>query len=1620
MLEVGEGEKKYSSSNFIKDLSKVDNTLSEIDNGRTSSSISSGIKNSDSTIQDTLFNLIYLSRCYNIKMKGVLEAFFQVLIFIQTIALCTFHEYHYGEYGSWVMRAINFLYTFGFDALPYSGHVVIAFLIYTLEALYIINFLFTRSSVETGSRYWDKITLIGKVLSVIVVVLGPANMYILGSFLHCNYEKMVLDEETDTHYYSLYAFKDVQCFGAFNISLLVLSIVAAFIYVVISILSVFALVNFRTKCQRLFVISSPLCHVFLVVSNITFAYLQQVIPPIVYYIVPTIYCLKTVGCLLLFLWELPYYRRMENSFVVSLLVGCLGFSSVTIVASVTNTERSFSIGLMLMGISLGSFLILFVISFFLMEIITRVMVRYSRSRLKLVCKENIPFDTFPQFLLKNFITWSTRNNSDRELVTSFITIACNRRYELNVKSLIICSQLVIYYFDDSLALGYYLLKNTGKHRLNFWDKFHIFIRRRCYDKKENINFEVNRVLDNARKYQEKIVMLQKSFWKQIMSDDFTSNTVMTIMSKLTSLHRKVNSMFENLIANTVSQNKTVLREYGKYLGDLVFDKKKAIELFEESNSIEEEESKKKTFIPKSRSGNRIVPATSIRYQVPTSPSPSTTFFNNDKPLDEIDGDDNNSLASANEYVTSADRTKEMYRNAINRKNRTKVFSVFGILSIFVFSLMVIITTLALNITTSSYQDKMPIIANACSMCTLPYAITHELRSIQRYLLLRPNESLTYISEASGRLSFYKNTMNKMIEFTQSNSFSGDMKTFWIETNKVIRIPVKQNKGGDKLIYVYKNSSVAEILRQSVTGIEYTLSYSVAEYNQTLDNFFFLYFWLNAKSFSSYFQAFCDTYVTNNEKEVRYNLNAIIGAVCGILSSFLLFSLFYLVVSGLIYYKTFVKLVKLFSFIPKGECGKIYHALDKKSSVDVKVENSITDNLTSSRCLPLSALVIILITLVACALLLVEYSSNMSTNLRAIHKIRHGTRMGQIVNRGTFKLGELIMDHQQQLLEFNTSVYYNDVSGLIEDFMQEWNSFRFGTAEEGYFSVFGLDDTVDKLISFGHTQHATGHCKNVSIVNVAPKDMVCLSIDEIIDYTVTHVDQLYNDLYFKYYDKPTALERLEIQNIAGRTASTKIGQVLFELIRVFQRTSQQRVLSGVVCAISFLIIIVVAVIRTNIHLSLEDQRRVLRKMFHFVPCEVLDNIEEIRSYLLYDTFSTGSKKNTIANLLEKAQKELNAIVQAAVDGVIICNMEGDVERFNKAAEVMFGHKDMDIVGLPLTTLFSKECVEKVESVLQRFKVSAVSISETFELDAKRKSKNKFPVRVSLSLSFIEGSNEAKRGIISCYVKDITQELKYNKLINAEKTKSEALLLNILPLPVANRLKSGEKNIYENFKDVTCFFSDIVGFTAMSSKLEPNQVIIMLNGIVNEFDNLVEKFDLEKIKTIGDAYFCCGGLHQNKSSDHPEAVVKFAISTLDAIFHYNVENNTLINIRVGIHTGSVVAGVLGTKKFAYDIFGDAVNTASRMESTGVPGRIQVSRATYERIHDLFEFEEKSVEAKGKGTMKTYLLNKKHHQNPVDTANKENIKNQQITLENQSSVMDLFTRRFSIDNQSVCEED
>ena len=203
------------------------------------------------------------------------------------------------------------------------------------------------------------------------------------------------------------------------------------------------------------------------------------------------------------------------------------------------------------------------------------------------------------------------------------------------------------------------------------------------------------------------------------------------------------------------------------------------------------------------------------------------------------------------------------------------------------------------------------------------------------------------------------------------------------------------------------------------------------------------------------------------------------------------------------------------------------------------------------------------------------------------------------------------------------------------------------------------------------------------------------------------------------------------------------------------------------------------------------------------------------------------------------------------------------------------------------------------------------------------------------------------------------------------RSEELLLNILPPTIAGRLKAENATIADGFADVTVLFADLVGFTKLAARLPPQKIVALLNELFSIFDDVADEFGLEKIKTIGDCYMVAGGLPE-PHADHAGAVAGMALAMLRIVHEFGARTGEALDVRIGINSGPVVAGVIGKRKFIYDLWGDTVNIASRMESHGVPGTIQLSESTHQLLAGKFPMQRRgTIDVKGKGAMETWIL-------------------------------------------------
>ena len=392
---------------------------------------------------------------------------------------------------------------------------------------------------------------------------------------------------------------------------------------------------------------------------------------------------------------------------------------------------------------------------------------------------------------------------------------------------------------------------------------------------------------------------------------------------------------------------------------------------------------------------------------------------------------------------------------------------------------------------------------------------------------------------------------------------------------------------------------------------------------------------------------------------------------------------------------------------------------------------------------------------------------------------------------------------------------------------------------------------------------------------------------------------------------------------------------------------------------------------GVPISVGDEVLAVLVFFKLSPCRKNARFIDIFNAVATQLGSLIQRKQA-EELLRIAQEKYHSIVENAIAGIFQSTPSGGYLSANPALAKLYGYDSPEELMSDITNISQQLYVDaerRLEFVAAMEADNAVS---GFESMVCRKvgrriwvSENVRAVRDAKGeLLYYEGT-----------VSDITERKLAQEALKVQQEQSEKLLLNILPKPIAERLKAQQSTIADSFADVSVLFADIVGFTELSARMSPTELVKRLNVIFSHFDQLAEKYGVEKIKTIGDAYMVVGGLPMPRD-DHAEAIAQMALGMQAKIAKLSADTGEKLAIRVGINSGPVVAGVIGVSKFTYDLWGDTVNVAARMEATGFAGRIQVTDVTYELLKDKYLLEKRGViQVKGKGNMMTYwLLEKK----------------------------------------------
>ncbi|KAG2378379.1 hypothetical protein C9374_008522 [Naegleria lovaniensis] len=1489
----------------------------------------------------------------------------------------------YGDYGGWVFRVLNYAITLSLDVLSSEAVVALSCCLTAIGALFFITLMMEFKALK--GKGLDKLRQFNTYFGLLIALITPVSVFVMSTFVDSNPNHLLYSDKYGAMQSTLSRIPSLFFLGEDTLVFFILSFFSMLFMMCCCFVAVLLLPLNNTSSKIFFVATDNIPIALNFVSIAFEVMIKFLIPPTYMYVRGVIHMIGSVAQLALFIYTFPFFQRFENSIFIGALLARLG-SSIGMITSgcvfnftsqVNLVNSDLELGMM--GLTLGLSITFLLVGIAASEIYTLIFV--CRPVRRNLGSKELNYEDLSRYhdsdalahivghendsirALNLFLQFSVRNENDYHIACPFVKNACHHRVFSSPLLLLTSSHVISHEWNTDASSGVLasaLLKRAHKNCGNIWKRTiieellsEIEIETTSYKAHGRNSVEVKNMILDLEQKQEELVTIHRMFFKEFMSDFVNIPKIEQINSRASELAKYCDKMFYHLITN-FRQNKTVLRVYAGYVENFKFDKEQAAALYEEASQLEEEDSKSRYF-KKARSfnNNKVIP-------LPTSPVASIHVNHNhnipnvaDNNVEKLSFTDNDNVDKMNFdgiENEAIDKKQVFFRNTINTPYQSTLRN-YSFIVVSALSLALLMVALVLCLLFGAKITEIPLALDSCLPGATPSSLIRELRMRQIMVELFENqkwpvpqngtrEALAlekYRNSTHQRFQQFKTFLHNLVANSVSNKYSDNMYHDYTNTDNIINLPMAT----DKQLMEYtgsfkKNASMSEITQELIYHTNLFLTWNNADFNKTTTSFPFMYIYLNRRTASDAYGVFCSRFQTSKRLSNQ--------SVDDTMKFYLFISngVFILIYGGLLVLArvdmyTSTKIIKLYHRIPKDLVGVIYQDLQKKTTQDAK---HMKQGIRPKNLLILYGVVVVLLVSLSFGMMYYEMYLNTLTTSTTMINIDIATAIMRAVARTSVRTSEF---------------------------------FAFNGISPGKFINNPAVGSASQLATFRADvkQYTTDIQNFYNSLVYGEQELLCHLAGLLSMFTVESVkwgDELWN-IYFAR-DPATFFKYLELFNLADDVFNRML-EFLIVLVTYTQVNSRAFTscffIIGVLTLMLFSYLIFGAFRKYDHHIT------TLRTFLNYLPIEYIESHESLKNFLLYNSLSqqkTSKKKNT--------EDSIKNLLNSMVEGAVLANEKGEIILFNVAAQKMFGKNITDALGLKFFTLFDQSSEAYLKKVTDHCKAN-VDIpdekhGEVIELECIRKNQTKFPGLINLSVT----RNGEGSIVITCFVKDISMEKKQNSLLAEEKQNSDKLLRNILPDAVASKLKSGETFIAEKFNDITCFFSDMVNFTKMSSGMNPSELVLMLNVIVNGFDDLIDKYQLEKIKTIGDAYFCVGGLHNNSQSDHPERALRFAIDTLLVIRSYNLENmERQVNIRIGLNTGGVVAGVIGRKKFAYDLWGDTINTASRMESTSLAGRIQISRSTYERVYDLgLEFEERTMELKGKGLTNTYLLKEKHH--------------------------------------------
>ncbi|EFC43400.1 hypothetical protein NAEGRDRAFT_68774 [Naegleria gruberi] len=1464
----------------------------------------------------------------------------------------------WGVIPGWIWRALYFPLNLASEFYPYYLIVALSVLFVVLQIMTGLAIYYCKWASRKGGKFFEKFKSF--VLNSLIFQ-RTFSLFMLS--VHC-----ILITPSTSSIGSLYYFPNEDFSSVLQIIFTAIACIGILLNIVLTMLASYLTVETSAELNRKILFSMYSTSTFILFNLVNqLSLVATILCTSQYSFIASI--LKIVMNLLLLvimLKTLPFFRKWENCLYIAFisLKAFTPISPLILQFISTSLDQQVIGGIMtvvtcvlaILSFILGFIGAHFFISRKLKSIRNLISNKADSSNILLTLddskKRQDNLALFIRFSMNCKSELKTEEGSDFDLakhsVNTFVKSIEN--VDLMIVSALFVSFGGIEEYDDSqsYSIGLALLQKAQRNSPSLAQLFNIMLRNEEieYHAFHGNNLEVLRKLAVVEKKVKSLSRCHKSFFKELLNDKPSIDKLEHINRTSCSIYNECDTIYDNLLIANRS-NKTLLRSYASYLEKYKWEINLARDLFEEAQDNDDDK--------KNRSTLQISKAHESFHKGTTS------RFSIDSQRANLENWDSVSVTAED----NEDRKDHILRTAINTPMSTVVYSVlFFIFCVVSLSTICIVAPIAFSFS-QSINQRMSMQEKVCLMTSVPYKLLAQIGALQTEFYSRGNNTEKLLNSTIIYTKTLLDTVGTVIYAGDNNLLMPEVAKEYLKNQYDLKLPIaNESLDGTSDIPGYKSTN---------TSIQFYLS-SILTHGKTLlkqfnnievltshldDNYPYLFLFYNRISMSLAFNGLCSKFVEESIDVLEANFEQLWITVISVLTTYLLIVMIYFSIIFVHARRIVTELREVFRRIAKDEVGKVYHNFDKKIDDSISSSNSF---FKMRNLVMMGSFVLVIIVCLCSVLVVVELQSNTKNSSQSMNVVGSINAVSLRTSRTNFRL--LWYFQRVKYLTTLPLIFNEENKQDLLDLRTYWNYVIVGDESTSYQSaVVGKYQDVDYIL---------GDFCNDTI----PMEDPCHSLTiALTDYITKSLD--YNEVFFGQQKSMTQMVTAYFTDIfyITQTITTNL-QLLISTLVEHEKISSIGLTASMI-VLCFVATLLYALICYSSLKRYWKERACLRMMLNYVNLELIDNNLILKDYVMSNSIPSSSKITKLMSKFEMSSDEkedkiemVKTILNGGVDSAIICDKDGNITIFNNSAEEMFGHSRSQVLGLSIQSLFTDEYSQRITKL-----ISTGESHDAFEAMALRKNKTSFSSKVSVSISIHE-----KKQILIVFVRDITPEKKQSILIAEEKKKSEDLLLNILPMSMASRLKNGEENLYEKVNDITVFFSDMVGFTAWSSKLQPSELVQILNLIVQGFDKLTEVHLVDKIKTIGDAYFCVSGLHSSKSSDHPERMLRFAIEIMSFLKNINQSNNTAINLRIGLHTGDAVGGVIGFKKFAYDLWGDTINTASRMESTSLPGRIQISRSTYGRVYDLFEFEERMVEVKGKGLSQTYLLKEKHHENPL----------------------------------------